>query len=101
MREMNRNNGVDPQKFKEYKDFSGEVPTNDEIVAALRTLQRAGLSDIISNNNNISELSLLTGNSNNNQQDDIFNLLTGANGSSKLSTQVIQSLLTNQMSVGF
>ena len=101
MREMNRNNGVEPQKFKEYKDFSGEVPTNDEIVAALRTLQRAGLSDIISNNNNISELSLLTGNSNINQQDDIFNLLTGANGSSKLSPQVIQSLLTNQMSVGF
>ena len=32
MREMNRNNSVEPQKFKEYKDFSGEVPTNDEIV---------------------------------------------------------------------
>ena len=49
MREMNRGNDVEPQKFREYKDFSGEVPTNDEIVAALRTLQRAGLSDIISN----------------------------------------------------
>ena len=102
MREINRTDEIEPQKFKNYKDFSyNETPTNDEIVAALRTLQKAGLSDMISGNNGFSDLSLLTGNVNSNGQNDILNLLTGDNGSSKLSPQVIQSLLTNQMSIGF
>lgn len=102
MREINRTDDVQPQKFKEYKDFSSyNTPTNDEIVAALRTLQRAGLGDIISHNNEFSDLSLLTGNSKASGQNDIINLLTGNNGNSNLSPQVIQSLLTNQMSIGF
>ena len=56
---------------------------------------------MISGNNGFSDLSLLTGNVNSNGQNDILNLLTGDNSSSKLSPQVIQSLLTNQMSIGF
>lgn len=99
MREMNRSNDVTPQKFKDYKDFSSEVPTNDEIVAALRVLQRAGLSDIL--NNNVNEMSLLTGDNNEiNSNNAMLNMLMGS-GKSSLSPQVIQSLLTNQMSVGF
>lgn len=99
MREMNRGNDVTPAKFKDYKDFSSSVePTNDEIVAALRVLQRAGLTNVI--NNSSSELSLLTGNNYNNNNAAILNMLTG-NGDSNLSPQVIQSLLTNQMSIGF
>lgn len=99
MREMNRGNDVAPAKFKDYKDFSSSVePTNDEIVAALRVLQRAGLTNVI--NNSSSELSLLTGNNYNNNNAAILNMLTG-NGDSNLSPQVIQSLLTNQMSIGF
>ena len=98
MREMNRGGDVTPQKFKEYKDFSSEVPTNDEIVAALRTLQRAGLSDIL--NNNVNEMSLLTG-GNDSNSNAMLNMLMGGNNNSSLSPQVIQSLLTNQMSVGF
>lgn len=95
MREMNRKNDIEPQKFKEYKDFSNAAPTNDEIVAALRVLQRAGLGDIFSNNMN--DVSLITGGQNNNA---MLNMLLGKENSS-LSPQIIQSLLTNQMSTGF
>lgn len=96
MREMNRKNDIEPQRFKDYKDFSNAVPTNDEIVAALRVLQRAGLSDILSNN--MSDISLITGGQNNNNA--MLNMLLGKD-STNLSPQVIQSLLTNQMSTGF
>ncbi len=98
MREMNRDGDVTPQKFRDYKDFSSEVPTNDEIVAALRVLQKAGLSDVL--NNNVNEMSLLTGNNELNNNNAMLNMLMGS-GNSSLSPQVIQSLLTNQMSVGF
>lgn len=96
MREMNRNNDLEPQKFKDYKDFSSEVPTNDEIVAALNVLQRAGFSNIIGNSNN---LSMLTTDSYSSDYA-LLNMLTGKNNSS-VNPQMIQSLLTNQMSLGF
>ena len=98
MREMNRKNDISPEHFREYKDFSSEVPTNDEIVDALRVLQRAGLSDIISGNNSMNEMSLLTGNHEN--AGTVLNMLTGTRNST-LSPQIIQSLLTNQMTTGF
>ena len=91
MREINRNEEVSPSKFKEYKDFSGEAPTNDEIVQALRTLQAAGLTEFASGNYR-SDISLLTGNDNNAQ---LMQMLTGY-GNSNLNPQVLQSLLTNQ-----
>ena len=94
MREMNRGE-VEPNKFKNYKDFSSEVPTNDEIVAAMRTLQRAGLTGYMSNQYN-SDLSLLTGKNNSYQ---LLNLLTGNNNN--VDPQIIQSLLNSQMNVGF
>lgn len=99
MREMNRGKDVQPQNFKDYKDFSSQAPTNDEIVAALQVLQRAGLSDLV-RGNNVTDLSLLTGNQGYNNENAVLNMLTG-NGSSSLNPQVIQSLLTNQMSIGF
>ncbi len=92
MREINRNGNIDPQKFKEYKDFSS-VPTNDEIVAALRTLQRAGFDNLY--NNNYNDLSILTGN--NVQQASFLNMM----GSSSMNPQLIQALLTNNMAQGF
>ena len=98
MREMNRGKDVEPTKFKDYKDFSSAEPTNDEIVAAIRVLQRAGLGNIV--NNNSSDLSLLTGGYSNNNAS-VLNMLTGNGDASNLSPQVIQSLLTNQMSIGF
>ena len=93
MREMNVKDDVSPQKFKDYKDFSSEAPTNDEIVAALRVLQRAGLG------NSISDLSMITGAQYANDYA-VLNMLNGKNDSS-LNHQMIQSLLTNQMSLGF
>lgn len=92
MREINRNNDINPQVFKEYKDFSN-VPSDAEIVAALRTLQRAGLNNLF-NNGNYSDLSILTGNMQNNS---MLNMM----GSSSMNPQLIQALLTNNMTQGF
>ena len=103
-REINRQEELTPQRFKEYKDFSSEVPTNDEIVTALRTLQRAGLSDVMSSNSYNSDLSLILGENNKNRNNyDMLNLLFSQNNNtaSNLNPQVIQSLLTTQMTTGF
>lgn len=96
MREMNRGKDVAPSSFKGYKDFSYETPSNDEIVAALRVLQRAGLNDVVASN--ISDFSILTGGQTYGNEA-LLNMLTGKKDS--LNPQVIQSLLTNQMSIGF
>lgn len=105
MREINRDDEISPQKFKEYKDFSSQAkPTDEEVVAALRTLQKAGFGDIINHNNISSDLSLLTGrrDSYNGSEYDMLYMLLGKNsGEAKLSPQVIQSLLSNQMTAGF
>lgn len=92
-REINRSDDepISPQRFREFKDFStmnNDVPTNDEIVAAIKVLKNAGLDGFYNN-----DLSFLTGN---NQQAQLLN----AFGSS-LSPQVIQAMLTNNMSLGF
>lgn len=92
-REINRSDEVAPEKFKEFKDFSSmnnDVPTNDEIVAAIRTLQKAGLGSLYGS----ADLSMLTGNS---QQAQMINML----GGSSMNPQVIQAMLTNNMSFGF
>ena len=97
-RDINRDENIDPQRFKEYRDYSSMnnlegMPSNDEMVAALRTLQRAGLNNTI--NNGYTDLSMLTGMS---QQNPMLNML---GGNSSLSPQVIQAMLTNNMSQGF
>lgn len=97
MREINRKDDVDLQKFREYKDFSSMnfegTPSNDEIVAAIRTLQRAGLGNMFANNYS-SDIAMLTGS--NNQQNAMLNMM-----GSSLNPQVMQALLTNNMSLGF
>lgn len=102
MREMNRGKDITPQKFREYKDFSSmnndSTPSNEEIVAALKTLQQAGFGSLINNNYN-SDLSMLTGYQSN-DNNAMLNMLLGRDNSN-LSPQVIQSLLTNQMTAGF
>lgn len=97
-RDINRDEMIEKKRFKEFKDFSTMntqegVPTNDEIVAALRTLQNAGFGNIL--NNHGSDISMLTGI---NQQNSMLNML---GGNSSLNPQVIQALLTNNMSQGF
>lgn len=101
MREMDRNGDIPAQKFREYKDFSSMngAPSNEEIVNAFRVLQQAGFSNLLSNSNNMSEISLLTG-TQGYDTNSMFGLL-GNRQNSSLSPQVIQALLTNQMSTGF
>lgn len=93
MREMNRVEDIDTQKFKEYQDFSSN-PTNDEIVAALRVLQKAGFNNILGSSNNLLDASILTGGI---QQNPMLNMM----GNSSLNPQLIQALLTNNMTQGF
>ena len=98
-REINRSKDISPREFKNYKDFSSEVPTNDEIVTALRTLQRAGFNDIIGNNS-YTDLSGLTNNQNSEYA--MLNMLLGnGRNSVNMNPQLIQSLLTTQMSSNF
>ena len=101
-REINRQEEMTPQRFKEYKDFSSQAPSNDEIVEALRTLQRAGLSDVLGRHEYDSSDLLGINNTSRNEYD-MLNQLFSANksGTSNLSPQVIQSLLTTQMTTGF
>ena len=100
-REMNRGEELTPSNFKEYKDFSSQAPTNDEIVNALRTLQRAGLGNMT--NAYGAGISLIGGNSSaSNAGYDMMNMLFSNNGSNQtLSPQVIQALLSNQMTSSF
>lgn len=96
-REINRKDSVEPARFKEYKDFSSMnsiegVPSNDEIVAALRTLQRAGFNNVI--NNGYADVSMLSGMG---QQNPLFNML----GNNNMNSQMIQAMLTNSLSQGF
>ena len=97
MREMNRNDEISPQTFKDYKDFSSSVPTNDEIVSALRVLQNAGLGGIIGNSGAYSDLSLIN---NGNYNNDLWRIF-GGNSSNEINPRVIQALLTSQMSANF
>ena len=106
-REINRREELTPQNFKDYKDFSSQGPSNDEIVSALRTLQRAGLSDVIGNSNYNSDVANLLGVENNSNKAgyDVLNMLFSQKNNSTTTTnlnpQVIQSLLTSQMMTGF
>ena len=101
-RDINRNEDIAPSKFKEYKDFSSQMPTNDEIVQALRVLQRAGLQDVMGTNTNNDAISAFFGTQNNRNGNDVYDMLFSRNSANPgLSPQVIQSLLTTQMTTGF
>lgn len=95
MRDMNRDENINPQRFKEYKDFSSmknpsQTPSNDEIVAAVRTLQNAGLLNFGANS--YSDLSMLTGS---------HNSLSNIENFANMNPQLIQTMLINGMSLGF
>ena len=93
MREMNRKDDVETTRFNEFKDFSSAVPSNDEIVAAMRVLQRAGFSDMLQRGNNSMDLSMFMEPS----QTSIYNVM----GNNSFNPQLIQALLTNNMTQGF
>lgn len=95
MREINRSSDTVPVDMRDFRDFSSMnnevMPTNDEIVAAMRVLQRAGFA----NNFGGTEAALLMGSGY--QQNQMLNMLGGSN----MSPQLIQALMTNNMSMGF
>jgi len=97
MREMNRNNDISPEQFRDYKDFSSMnndgAPSNDEVVAALKTLQKAGFGNLLNSHNN--DISLMTDSSGN--PSSILNMM----GQGNINPQVLQTLFTNNMSLGF
>ena len=95
---INRGEEIPPSKFREFKDFSSAVPTNDEIANALDVLKRAGMYDIIANNNYNPNLAFLQESDN---ETDFLKMMFSDNKSEKVSPEVIQALLTNQMSIGF
>ena len=99
MREMNRSDDIPAGEFREYRDFSSmnneAVPTNDEIVAEIRTLQKAGLMNSIGNG--YSDLSALTGNS---PQQNAWYAMLG-NSNQQINPLLIQSMLSNNMSFEF
>ena len=101
-REMNRNNEIPAQRFKEYKDFSSQGPSNEEIVSAIKTLQAAGLTNVLGGQN-YSDISYMMGTQNNTNGYEMLNMLFGNNSGSNanINPQVIQSLLTTQMTAGF
>ena len=105
-REINRKDDIDPQKFKDYKDFSSQAtPTDEEIVAAIRTLQKAGLGNYTGVPDYNADLSYLLGtdNKSNKTDFDMLNLLLNGKKSdiSNLNPQIIQSLMTAQMTANF
>jgi len=101
-REINKNENIAPATFKEYKDYSSYAPTNDEIVEAIRTLQRAGLSDTVYGSNYGSDVYNMLGAGNINRNYEMLNMLySDRNGVSNMNPQLIQSLLSTQMSANF
>lgn len=101
-REINRYDELAPDKFRGYKDFSSYEPTNDEIVAAIRTLQRAGISDAVLGNNKNSDLYGILGTNYSGRNYEMLNMLYNSKGgTTELNPQVIQSLLSTQMTTNF
>lgn len=99
-REINRNEEMSPDKFRGYKDFSSYAPTNDEVVAAIRTLQRAGIADSVIGNG--SDMYNISGAGAQSRNYDIINMLYASGGrNADLDPQIIRSLLSTQMSANF
>ena len=95
-RMMNRGDEIPPGKFKEFKDFSASVPTENEIAEALDVLERAGIGNA-SLNPYSKDLAFLNYK---NDESDFINYMFSENGND-INPQAIQALITNQMSLGF
>ena len=109
-REINSNKIIEPERFKEFRNFStmnSQAPSNDEIVAALKTLQQAGLDSFVApqSYNNMQNMfaSTLSGNSQTGM-DGIMQLM-GRMGNStgvdkNIDARILQSMMSSQM-MGF
>lgn len=108
-RDINDNKEIDKARLKKFKRFSYNdqeaMPTNDEIVAAMQTLQRAGFAPQMSAG--YSDISGLYASSypqaSGNAMDNLMNLMSkygGANQNEKVDPRLIQTMMTSQM-LGF
>lgn len=108
-RDINDNKEIEPARLKKFKNYSsmntGETPTNDEIVAALRTLQQAGISAPVMNNpySDMSALFASSQNNNTSAVDNLMNLMSrmgGNNSTNNIDPKILQTMMTSQM-MGF
>lgn len=95
-RMMNRGNDIPSSKFREFKDFSANIPSEKEVADALDVLERAGISNVYGNIYS-PELAFLK--YNNNETDYVNSMLM--DGNTGINQQTIQALFDNQMSLGF
>ncbi len=104
-RDINDNKDIEPARFNQYKRFSSSAetaPSNDEIVAALRVLQRAGFNTpatvpytdlstiyagIVPDNNSDSMTSLMN----------ILSSTSAKNNGKSVDPRILQSIMTTQM----
>jgi len=106
---MNENKEIPEYQLKEYRDFSSQntndMPSNDEIVAALRILQKAGLQNYAmptQPNMQMNDISAFLGQNNLGTGNNLMNMLPYLNnGNMRNNPQLIQTMLMNQMMPDF
>lgn len=104
-RDINDNKDIAPDRFKQYKNFSSSadtMPSNDEIVAALRTLQKAGLNTPVASYSDLGAIYAGIGSNGQNSIDNLMNLLGSSNNlnsgaRNNIDPKVLQTLMTSQM----
>lgn len=103
-RDINDNKEIPAERFNQYKRFTGSAdtaPSNDEIVAALRTLQRAGLGAPAMPYSDLSAIYAGTVPSRNyDSMANLMNLLSGTNNARNtngVDPKVLQTIMTSQM----
>ena len=109
-KEINSDKDIPEHKLQEYRDFSSQnntndMPSNDEIVAALRVLQRAGLQNYAmptQANMQMNDISAFLGQNNLGAGNNLMNMLPYLNnGNMRNNPQLIQTMLMNQMMPDF
>ena len=104
-RDINDNKEIPKERLNQYKRFTSSAetaPSNDEIVAALRTLQRAGLNTpVMPYAQDLSAIYASSAPSGNyDSMANLMNLLSGGNNaknSNGIDPKVLQTIMTSQM----
>lgn len=109
-KKINSDKDIPEYQLQEYRDFSSQnndngMPSNDEIVAALRILQRAGLQNYAmptQQNMQMNDISAFLGQNNLGTGNNFMNMLPYLNnGNMRANPQLIQTMLMNQMMPDF
>ena len=109
-KQINTDKDIPGHKLQEYRDFSSQnqtndMPSNDEIVAALRILQKAGLQNYAmptQANMQMNDISAFLGQNNLGTGNNLMNVLPYLNnGNMRNNPQLIQTMLMNQMMPDF